>query len=452
MKTSENKAVRFSPKGVTVFFCKKKPIEKLEGIPPGAGMLSLFLIFLGLVCLAHADPRVFEITIENQSSVPVDVRPVTVDPEDGITVLSTNTPVTIAAGASHPFGFEIATLGDPYVRFQYYAYTGETSTVGNSLVGADSGAWTFTGIVYYSWSPAPEGSPPYTFTEIVETDNGPTPVQNKTLWVVDDSTMTADLYREGVDKIVYGLQTVAAASGGGGGGGGGGGSTTHSESVASSHEAALALNPDSGDIAAASSAGQTAIGSAITDSKAVFNPGSVSAPTSVDLTLSFSVNGHPYSINCDPMANGNVAALANWIKGSLAWIVVALFNWGMWTWFQKVYFEVARTAPAKGNPVVGGTGAQATSLVVAVAITGVLAALPTTFWAMVDSNMAFASLVTDNPFALGTNGNIQKGIYLANCFIPLQTIMSAFASQFLIQKGGMLIVAVAQTVVRYVVA
>jgi len=96
-----------------------------------------------------------------------------------------------------------------FIRMEKFNPDGEL--VGNSFV--DSGAGTFTSTAEV-WAHVVGGPPDYTPPDIVThaVDVGPaagweikplpTPDSKKTLWLVADATLTADVFREGIDKIV----------------------------------------------------------------------------------------------------------------------------------------------------------------------------------------------------------------------------------------------------------
>ena len=158
------------------------------------------------------------------------------------------------------------------------------------------------------------------------------------------------------------------------------------------------------------------------------------------------------TIDLDPANDPQVSTLASWMKTGIAVLILALYDWWLWRWFKDLYAALAGTLPAKGNPVLAGTGAQATSLAVAVAITAVIVSLPTAFWAMADSGLTVTLL--ENPIAAAASGggSLATGLYLFNFFFPTATLLAALSSVVIVWKGGLVLLGGMQTLVRFFVA
>lgn len=123
---------------------------------------------------------------------------------------------TIPAGGSHTF---IATDEDitfsPYNGDVVMRYLSEYELVGNSYIATGEPTW----VLYMSgfdWAMSSVNS-----GDAGDLQPPPNPPVYKSLWVLDDSPTGAlnnQVYREGVDKMVWTLKESLAASGGSGGG------------------------------------------------------------------------------------------------------------------------------------------------------------------------------------------------------------------------------------------
>jgi len=294
-----------------------------------------------------------------------------------------------------------------------------------------------------------------------------TPDFAKTLWRVTDTTLTADLYREGVDKMVY-----AAASGAGGGGGLVPSDIANIDDV-SQRQIALSETPEAfSDGASAgvlavgasrSATAKTAIAEAVdtaTNEKHTIDAGAIPAGVAGNGSL-WHINFKGLTrdgtkvISLDPADYPIITAFAAWIKAFLAWTVFVGFEWWLWGQFKEIMREIQTGArPAKGNAVIGGTGAQATSLVVATAITAVVVTVPTLFWAAADAGVTnILGIVTVNPATDGSGGdNVGRALYFLGVCFPLGTCLSTFTTMATIRKYGLLLVTGVHTVVRFFVA
>jgi len=352
----------------------------------------------------------------------------------------------IAGGETKHFTDEITNLGFGLEGpFQVFGVGQSGTLVGNSYVGP--GGSGLTALVTDSLA---DGAGPgdYQSYSVDCSSRAPNDDAKKTLWVVDDTTLTADLFREGIDKL---------KEGSGSGGGGGGMSledfaTTNVESIAAlqkysyDHPKVAPTFDSDHTIAAERDAAVTTITEAMS-ARELPDYSSSAAGVSSPLTLVF-----PHdlgTIDLDPAHNAQVTALAAWMKTSIAWLIAALFGWWLWGWFREVYVVISSSVPAKGNPVVGGTGAQATSLILAGLITAVIVSAPTLFWAAADTATAWISTSGGlHPLESGSTP-IQVGIYLLRFFFPVATFLAAVTSLLVIRKGGLVIMATAQTFVRW---
>jgi len=278
-----------------------------------------------------------------------------------------------------------------------------------------------------------------------------TPDESKTLWETDDTTLTANLFREGIDKVV--------ASSGGSGGGTSTDAMTYAQfnaSDASAHQA-LGLNyaqnqPTSQVLNAETNAAKTAITNALT-AKATPTYGDGASGGNSIMVITLGNTGK--TLNLDPASYPTFAAYASFLKACIAWLAATLFGFYLWNWCKELYLVLAGTMPAKGNTV-AGSGGQVTSLVVAIAITAIMISFPVAFWTMADSGYTWAPSLTQNPLQLVGASNLgamgAMGLYLFNFFMPVGTLLACLTSYLIVLRGGLVLVAVLQTGIRYIVA
>jgi len=273
-----------------------------------------------------------------------------------------------------------------------------------------------------------------------------TPDAAKTVWILDDSELTAGVFREGIDKLVYAADATSGSSAGG---------MTYEQFITTNTEDIAAQQKYYLDHPNAHPAFDVnaVMGENRTDVEAAFSArelhelGTVSSGSSSGLTLTVPTIG---IWNLNPSTNERLAPIFSFIKTAIAWIFVYFFETWLWQWFSRLYMTLSVSAPAKGNPVVGGTGAQATSLTVAIGITAGLVSFPVAFWALADSGFTWVTTWT-NPFNSPPSGLLSTAIYLVNCIFPLGTAIASASTFLIVQKGGLVLVAGIQTLIRFFV-
>jgi len=291
----------------------------------------------------------------------------------------------------------------------------------------------------------------------VGTGLNPTPTQDyeKTLWTVGDSTLTADLYREGVDKITAQITRDA----GSGSGSAGGMSltefaTTNTEAVSAlqkysyDHPKTAPAFDTSAEVAAASAAISEAY-----SARTVTAPGTAASGDGGALQFGYSMFGHTYTFDFNPFHQSNWTVFGNWLRAAISWLAFALFQFFLWRYLNQCLNSIFLMQPSKGNPVVGGTGAQATSLIVAVALTGILISVPSIYWTLADTNTTwFTGDWTQNPIQLAAGGGaLGAAVELVNWALPVGTLISCLTSYLFILRGGMIMVAGINALIRYLV-
>lgn len=271
-----------------------------------------------------------------------------------------------------------------------------------------------------------------------------TPDESKTLWMVEDTTLTADLFREGVDKIVY----AAAASDAGGGGSGGMTkdefTTTSTEAVAEAQLAANAANPSPTDLETESAAARAAAEASVTEDVPGIGSATIPSANSV-LSINVPVVG---TIDLDPMARPEIATYCNFVKAVSGWAMILVFAWWTWSEFQKIVAVSVTVTQARGNPVVGGTGAQATALLAATLIAAVMIGIPAAYWLLVSVDR---SALSSNPFSGSLSSTVSAGLYLLGCVFPYPLALTLLGAAFVVRKGGTVLVLGVSAAIKFIV-
>jgi len=425
--------------------------------------MKLFLVYALCVVSLNAATAYRNFTFTNKANVPMRV-----------TALATYTPIDEETPVVVPLG-DVYVNENQSVNHQYtvggvYAFADlalgagpisasiDVEKVGASFVvtsTSGSGDGIVRPIGTYAAHPSYQNDPPtvLTFGQSLVPDG------MKPIWELDDATLTANLYREGVDKVV-------AALGGAGGGGSAGGSA---DSAAESQREQKAR--DERRISSFTYNVSSIDGSfAPVDITMVngMHPDALATRELVELTVknsranfsipdlndnpgtgSYVINFRGRSLNLDPMAYAPIASFAAFMRGIIAWFAVVCFEWWLWREFKELFFAAATLPQARGNPVIGGTGGQATAFIAAVAISAILISLPAAWWAYADSDFGFIG-IGQNPIEgpLTPDGYAK---HLTKAFIPVGTILAVVVQMFIARKFGVVLHAGVATVIRFVI-
>jgi len=364
--------------------------------------------------------------------------------------------------------------GQPF-QLKAYLMASEAVKVGNSYVGSAETTEILLDMAYGTWNASGANTDihgNYTAGGFYPT---PTPDTEKTLWTIDATgALETDTFREGIDKVVYSLADIKAAVKAGPDGGSGGGSTANSEYM---FGVAKIINDDpvgyktsqegSAFATYLKAAGEASAGQ-ITDALNVSalshtiegnSPRIISTATGSQdgmmITAHF-LDGHrnaqPVEFDFNPAHNAKIDGMVTFVKAMIAWGLVIVFEWFVWTEFSKIYTTMTTFMPAKGNTV-AGSGGQATSLIVAIGVTAVLVTVPVAYWAAADSGMTWATgLANANPMDGGGLTNaVNMGIYLAKYAFPVGTCLAATANAFYIRRFGLITIIFVNRVIAYLV-
>jgi len=287
-----------------------------------------------------------------------------------------------------------------------------------------------------------------------------TPDIAKPMWMLTTETLDAELFREGVDKIIasnsqtsFLLGQAVAESGGGGGGTSENQATYYDQHalLTNQTEATTAANAilDGLGVDVILEAAQTATTAAIP----TYTPGTMTEPTggSADfLTITLPAEFGGVAVNFNPFISGRFDGVATWFRYATQWLVMALL--GMWVFkeFQEWLKAYASTNQADGRPLFAGTGGQAAALVNAGLITAAVVVAITALMAWAVGSIDIPTLITNmtvNPL-LGFGAN---AYWFLDQALPLGTILACFLARFSFMFAGNAIFATLFTVIRFCV-
>lgn len=351
---------------------------------------------------------------------------------------------------------EIQELGEPHDEVGY-SYISTDSTITGTVIPGHSGA-------DYQISPDFFGPSGPTITTEWSATFAPevTPGDQRTLWRIPDDTLTADLFREGVDKVVYAVNNTAASSDGGTGTGGTGGRNMTGDDVQDFAHAQFQIKTDT-------EAAQADFVSTAPDSAAVANfqalmpsglptslPHAVEASGSDDflkITLPDRFGGSlpgVVPVDFNPFREDRLAGVATWFRNATAWLALMLLAYLIFQETKTFFIAASAARQAQGNPVAGGTGAQATALTAAGIISGLFVALVTGLmsWAFGDITIpALVSNMSSDPLS----GAPAHMVWFLDQFLPLATLISCFIARVSFPMYGQTLYGVFITFVRWVV-
>jgi len=278
------------------------------------------------------------------------------------------------------------------------------------------------------------------------------PDTRKTIWVVDDETLTADLYREGVDKTIAFLQaSVTELSSGSAG------ATSENQALYYDQQARITNQTDATTDANAIRDGlgvEALKDAAVADTLALmptFEPGAYTEPSGgsadfLEITMPETFGGAV--VNFNPFTPTRLGPLASWFRYATQWLVYALLAMWVVKEFQEWLKAYASTNQADGRPVFAGTGGQASALVNAGIITAAIIIAITALVAYTIDGINVASLLTSvssNPL-LGMGAN---AYWFLDQMFPLSTILACFVARIAFMIAGNTIYATLFTVIRF---
>jgi len=159
-------------------------------------------------------------------------------------------------------------------------------------------------------------------------------------------------------------------------------------------------------------------------------------------------SGQEYDLN--PLQNDGIAAAVSWFRQAVAWLALVTFAGWVWTQIAEWTRGISTLPQAKGNPVVAGTGAQATALLAAgLMTTAIIAGTVALFaWSFDDINIpALVSATTTNPMATIPAG----AFWMLDQFFPVATLITVIVARMAFNIYASSVFAATAAVVRFVV-
>lgn len=256
-----------------------------------------------------------------------------------------------------------------------------------------------------------------------------------TVWNSEETTDALDkaTFMEGIGKLEKQLQQLNGKLAAGAGGGG---SDPNADAITAAAAEGAGATDGEGKGEGADSA-KSEIQAAFTGGQDT--PALSLSSASASMVFSGLALG---TINIDPASDPVISAAGSFIKNMITWVASVVFAWFCWMEFGAVVSSLMQAQQAKGNPIIGGTGAQATALVAAAAITGILIAVPLAYWAFATYDI--------NPPPTGS-GAANIALYLLFFFIPVSYLLSLVAASFVVKKAGIVLIAGTATLIRFIV-
>lgn len=332
--------------------------------------------------------------------------------------------------------------GDILVRF--YAENITATKVGTSFLLDES-----TGVSVVQEFNIPSGwylghstaLNPYIIVIGVDPPRAPQPDYPKTLWILDDEELTAGLFREGVDKLIAQNSGQETAS-----------PMTYAQFLESDTENVATLmlqigteNPDHSEMEIARNAARAAAEASVTTAVPTLGAKTeVTSPGSSILTFTIP---HVGPISLDPGENETIRIFCDYVKLITGWALLAAFAWWTWAEFSGLVGSTVTAQQAKGNPLLGGTGAQATALIAAGILALIFVGIPAAFWAYVTTDV---TSLDENPFS-SSSGPVQTALYLLALVFPYQLALTLLASAFIIRKAKVVMILGVNAAIKFVV-
>jgi hypothetical protein len=143
-----------------------------------------------------------------------------------------------------------------------------------------------------------------------------------------------------------------------------------------------------------------------------------------------------------------------WTKALVRWIVVVMY--GLWVFREMDNKLVASMLlpQAKGNAVVGGTGAQVTGLAAAALISGVLLTVPAALWAAYQTpwgGLAGGISSMGSVPSSGFGEIVDRGFQWANLMLPLDLLAVLPPLVVTVRKAGWAVILGVAALIRFVV-
>ena len=187
-------------------------------------------------------------------------------------------------------------------------------------------------------------------------------------------------------------------------------------------------------------------------------PAAASGSAGSIFNVSFSVGGHSYNMNMNPMSNASVAALASLVHSLVTWIVYATYALSVLAMISEHVrsFTAAQQADMPDIEVQGFTFGGNLGIFLFVAIIALVAfALQLLVGAMatwLSSNSGMFAVLSTNPFSGANDTAVSASIWLAAQFVPLNLIVTTVVSYLLFRLSITKVYLLATFIIRMIPA
>jgi len=411
---------------------------------------ALLLAIAAQLCTAQTPPSAVGARIELRNAIgrPLDLTYVYRDGEGASVSGGVGAPGSIEQGQTWVGTFEDASGG--IVSVEIYAPEISGILVGNSYVRNE----TSSGVRLVGIVPLGGGSP-YVKYKFTVYPSESVPDAAKTLWETDDTTLTANLFREGVDKIVAGQGNAGVTSASTGSLDG-----TKVEQVAEYQYNLITGATLPTDASSQSNAAVAQMESAL-NTNVVRLQGNVTVSITGDPDDAFWTvqlpkgNGQFITLDLNPMHVTGVPIIAQWVKIAISVLIVYLFEAWCWEQFRGLLQAGAIVPQAHGNTV-AGSGGQATGLVNAALLATILTSLPAAAWIVYTASFTVINTVfpaTTPIDILPSSGGepfFTQGFIVVNHFIPCTLIAIIAAQIFIVRKMRLMLFALSSIAIKYI--
>lgn len=273
---------------------------------------------------------------------------------------------------------------------------------------------------------------------------------------------TDDRQQEVVDGLEDVKDAVEGIDGGAGGGGGGGGTGTgdydsgmydelvhmndREDAADQRIQDALDENPAIEDMQTQGDEAASALGG-------VFEPLQVDYPDvndtgaaapNFELTLVGAV------IDLNPFREDRFGPFFAWFRAAFAWFVLVKLAMSIWDCVQNLIVALTQARQARGNPVVAGTGGQATALIAASLLSVAIVVFATGLLSWGFGDISFSYML--NVMSTSPLEGIPSGVlWMLNQVFPVVTIITALVARVAFRVYGVWLFGISSMIVLFIV-
>jgi len=276
----------------------------------------------------------------------------------------------------------------------------------------------------------------------------------KPVWANTDTSLTADLFREGVDTLVAESRRNGLTPSSGGGGGGAG---TNAEAVATEQVAEASAKPSSEDMqSAASSASDAAAGDFDTNSASITVGAGLTMGSPADLNASVfavTVPGSDHEVSLSPTDITAIAEIMGWVKLLITIYVLYWFEMQLVNFINEQVKFATVSPQAKGNTL-AGSGGWVTGAIAASVITIFVATIPALITAHLSGSFDAITTLGGGVTEVGAPSGsdyAQQGWWMLNLVIPVELIITVLVEYLVLRRYAGHLYVLVSTFIRWVI-